>query len=150
MEGLKRFRVDFQVTYYCEGRKGLFRKKPYKFTVTFRNDYMNTSFCFNVRTEKEAVAEGRKIAERVVQRNIQCIREMQSKDSYMILTGNIKENGDFAWSPKVYDITGYEIQHISTTLINEWSKTSVKEAIKVLTMEQFKEVFNEIPTEIFK
>lgn len=27
MESLKQFRVNFQVTYWCEGRKGIFSKK---------------------------------------------------------------------------------------------------------------------------
>lgn len=28
MESLKQFRVNFQVTFWCEGRKGIFSKKP--------------------------------------------------------------------------------------------------------------------------
>lgn len=40
MESLKQFRVNFQVTFWCEGRKGIFSKKPYKFTVSFCDDIM--------------------------------------------------------------------------------------------------------------
>lgn len=149
METLKRFRVDFQVTYYCKGRKGFFHKKPYKFTVIFKNDYMNTSFLFNVRTESEAIKQGKEIAERMVERNIQFMNNQAQTNSYMILTGNMKENGDFAWSPKFYDITGYEIKLISSTFVQDWSKARVEEAVKSLTMEQFKQVFNEIPMEVF-
>ena len=55
MESLKQFRVNFQVTFWCEGRKGIFSKKPYKFTVSFRDDIMLSTFLINARTEKEAV-----------------------------------------------------------------------------------------------
>lgn len=148
MESLKQFRVDFQVTYWCEGRKGIFSKKPYKFTVSFRKDIMNTTFFFNVRTEKEAIENGKKVAELVVQRNIDFMETQQQKGEFMILTGNMADSGKFEWSPKIYDITGYEIKFISCKTVRDWSKESVARAAKELTMEQFKQVFNEIPAEI--
>lgn len=148
MESLKQFRVDFQVTYWCEGRKGIFSKKPYKFTVSLRKDIMNTTFFFNVRTEKEAIKNGKKVAELVVQRNIDFMETQQQKGEFMILTGNMADTGKFEWSPKIYDITGYEIKFISCKIVCDWSKESVTRAAKELTMEQFKQVFNEIPAEI--
>lgn len=54
MESLKQFRVNFQVTFWCEGRKGIFSKKPYKFTVSFRDDIMLSTFLINARTEKRS------------------------------------------------------------------------------------------------
>lgn len=148
MESLKQFRVDFQVTYWCEGRKGIFSKKPYKFTVSLCKDIMNTTFFFNVRTEKEAIENGKKVAELVVQRNIDFMETQQQKGEFMILTGNMADTGKFEWSPKIYDITGYEIKFISCKIVCDWSKESVTRAAKELTMEQFKQVFNEIPAEI--
>lgn len=148
MESLKQFRVDFQVTYWCEGRKGIFSKKPYKFTVSLRKDIMNTTFFFNVRTEKEAIENGKKVAELVVQRNIDFMETQQQKGEFMILTGNMADSGKFEWSPKIYDITRYEIKFISCETVCDWSKESVTRAAKELTMEQFKQVFNEIPAEI--
>lgn len=149
MESLKQFRVNFQVTYWCEGRKGIFSKKPYKFTVSLRNDIMNTTFSFNVRTEKEAIENGKQIAERIVKRNIDFMETQQQKGEFMILTGNMADSEKFEWSPKIYDITGYEIKFISCKMVCDWSKERVERAAKELTMEQFKQVFNEIPTEIF-
>lgn len=83
MESLKQFRVNFQVTFWCEGRKGIFSKKPYKFTVSFCDD------------------------------------------------------------------TGYEIKFISCEMVCDWAKERVERAARELTMEQFKQVFSEIPAEIF-
>lgn len=47
---------------------------------------------------------------------------------------------------KIYFISGYEYELVSCKMVCDWSKERVKE----LTMEQFKQIFNEIPTEIFK
>lgn len=105
MESLKQFRVNFQVTYWCEGRKGIFSKKPYKFAVSLRNDIMNTTFSFNVRTEKEAIENGKQIAERIVKRNIET---QQQKGEFMTLTRNMADSEKFERSPKIYDITGYD------------------------------------------
>lgn len=146
MESLKQFRVNFQVTYWCEGRKGIFFKRPYKFTVVFKNDYMNTSFLFNERDVNVAIRKGEELAKKQVQRNLEFMESRRG--DFITLTGNIKEDGGFAWSPKVYDITGYEVKFVSATLVQDWSKARVSDAIKTLTVEQFKQVFNEIPNEI--
>lgn len=149
MESLKQFRVDFQITFWCEGRKGIFSKKPYKFTVSFRNDRMLSTFLISTRTEKEAVESGKNYVENTVQRWIKQSEENQVTGKYMILTGNMADTGKFEWSPKVYVITGYEIKLISCEMVCDWAKERVERAARELTMEQFKQVFSEIPAEIF-
>ena len=141
MESLKQFRV----TFWCEGRKGIFSKKPYKFTVSFRDDIMLSTFLINARTEKEAVKTGKNYVENIVQ----CWVEHQATGEYMILTGNMADTKRFEWSPKIYAITVYEIKFISCEMVCDWAKERVERAARELTMEQFKQVFSEIPAEIF-
>lgn len=67
----------------------------------------------------------------------------------MILTGNMADTKRFEMSPKIYAITGYEIKFISCEMVCDWAKERVERAARELTMEQFKQVFSEIPAEIF-
>lgn len=149
MESLKQFRVNFQVTFWCEGRKGIFSKKPYKFTVSFCDDIMLSTFLINARTEKEAVKTGKNYVENIVQCWVEQSEENQATGEYMILTGNMADTKRFEWSPKIYAITGYEIKFISCEMVCDWAKERVERAARELTMEQFKQVFSKIPAEIF-
>ena len=147
MESLKQFRVDFQVTFYCEGRKGIF-KKPYKFTVSFCNDFMRSTFFLNVRTKEEAIKDGEKYAMQIAENHLEQAEKQCTEDGFIIFTGNMTD-GNFKWSPKIYRVTGYEIKFISCEMVCDWAKERVERAARELTMEQFKQVFSEIPAEIF-
>lgn len=149
MESLKKFRVDFRITFDCEGRKGIFFKKPYRFPVSFQDDFMRSTFFINTKTEEGAIKTGEKYALEIAEDQLKQAEERQATGDFIIFTGNMAD-GKFRWSPKIYRVIGYRIKFISCEMVCDWSKERVERAAKELTMEQFKQVFNEIPTEIFK
>lgn len=150
MESLKQFRVSYKVTYHCWGYKGIFRREAYRFSVTFYNDPMKTLFYINARTEKEAIEIAETYIKKHIERYVEQSEKNQETGDYMILNGNIPPDGKFKMSDKIYFISGYEYELVSCKMVCDWSKERVERAAKELTMEQFKQIFNEIPTEIFK
>lgn len=150
MESLKQFRVSYKVTYHCWGYKGIFRREAYRFSVTFYNDPMETLSYINARTEKEAIEIAETYIKKHIERYVEQSEKNQETGNYMILGGNTPPDGKFKMSDKIYFISGYEYELVSCKMVCDWSKERVKRAAKELTMEQFKQIFNEIPTEIFK
>lgn len=150
MESLKQFRVSYKVTYHCWGYKGIFRREAYRFSVTFYNDPMETLSYINARTEKEAIEIAETYIKKHIERYVEQSEKNQETGDYMILGGNTPPDGKFKMSDKIYYISGYEYELVSCKMVCDWSKERVERAAKELTMEQFKQVFNEIPTEIFK
>lgn len=150
MESLKQFRVSYKVTYHCWGYKGIFRREAYRFSVTFYNDPMETLSYINARTEKEAIEIAETYIKKHIERYVEQSEKNQETGDYMILGGNTPPDGKFKMSDKIYFISGYEYELVSCKKVCDWSKERVERAAKELTMEQFKQIFNEIPTEIFK
>lgn len=150
MESLKQFRVSYKVTYHCWGYKGIFRREAYRFSVTFYNDPMETLSYINARTEKEAIEIAETYIKKHIERYVEQSEKNQETGDYMILGGNTPPDGKFKMSDKIYFISGYEYELVFCKMVCDWSKERVERAAKELTMEQFKQIFNEIPTEIFK
>ena len=84
----------------------------------------------------------------IAENHLEQAEKQYTEDGFIIFTGNMTD-GNFKWSPKIYRVTGYEIKFISCEMVCDWAKERVERAARELTMEQFKQVFSEIPAEIF-
>lgn len=111
---------------------------------------METLSYINARTEKEAIEIAETYIKKHIERYVEQSEKNQETGDYMILGGNTPPDGKFKMSDKIYFISGYEYELVSCKMVCDWSKERVERAAKELTMEQFKQIFNEIPTEIFK
>lgn len=141
MEDLKQYRVDFRVTYHCIGRKGFFRKKEYAFDWINQYDEHRTSICVNSRTPSRAFKKAKIIATKHANYLVEQAKKV-SNNEFLHITGTT-QNGEFKWSPRVFDITGFEIELVTITHIRTWKEEKVNEAMKKLSIEEFKSVFGE-------
>lgn len=144
MEDLKQYRVNFRVTYHCIGRKGFFRKKEYTFDFIVESDQIeHTQYYINSKKVSRAIKRTRMITEKYVSRKVEQVKKFSgSKKEFLILGGN-DSKGEFRLSPKVYDITGADIELVKITQLKVWKEEKVSEAMKGLSIEEFKSVFGE-------
>lgn len=142
MEDLKRYRVDFKVTYHCIGHKGFFRKKEYSFDWIHFHDMLRTTFYVNARNTSRAVKKARAITQKNVDFLVKQIEQLP-EDDFLIITGNVAPNGDFKWSPRVYRITSVDVELAKVTKICTWKEERIEYAMKHLSVEEFKTVFEE-------
>lgn len=143
MEDLKQYRVDFRVTYHCIGRKGFFRKKEYAFDFVIENSSSRQTYSYvNSRSASRAIKKARIIATKHADYMVEQAKKL-SGDKFLILTGNTAPNGEFKWSPKVYDITSVDVELVKIRQLRVWKEEPVEEAMKYLSIEQFKSIFGE-------
>ena len=143
MEDLKQYRVDFRVTYHCIGRKGFFHKREYAFDFIIENDSSRQTYSYiNSRSASRALKKAKIIATKHAAYTTKQAKGLTG-DKFLILTGNTAPDGEFKWSPKVYDITGFEVELVKITQVRAWREEKVSEAMKELSIKEFKGVFGE-------
>ncbi len=146
MEDLKRYCINFRITFHCVGQKGLFRKKKYHFDFILENDNLQTIVHVDARNAQKALVRARKRIENQVNYTIQQLKDK----GCLVISGNAAPDKKFRRSRKIYEIEGTNIELIKITQLVVWKEQTVKCAIENLSIEKFKSVFGEtIPFDSF-
>ncbi len=139
MENLKQFIVDYQVTYHCVGKRGLFHKKEYLFDFSVCYDEA-THFEVNTCTVYRALSKTRKL----VEKRISKLLKQYENEEYFRIAANTAPRGDFKWSPRIYQVKGVDIKLLNIGKGVAWKEKSIKSALEHLSIEEFKRVYNEV------
>ncbi len=142
MEDLRKYRVDFRVTFHCIGKKGLFRKKEYTFDYVLEKDPMLTIAWINARNSRQALTTAKTRVEKQTSRLVKRIYDLKDGD-FLTISGNVPPNGNFKRSSKIYGIIGVDIDLIKIIDCGAWKEQTVKYAMEHLSIEEFKSVFGE-------
>ncbi len=142
MDDLRKYRIDFRVTFHCIGKKGLFHKKEYSFDHVLERDLLRTVVYLNARTTSRALSKAKALVKKQADYLVQQINDLKD-GNFLIITGNTPPNGKFQWSSKVYGITGVDINLIKITDCGAWKDQNIKYAMENLSVEEFKTVFGE-------